>query len=897
MADLSDEAEIRRMLTAAAMQAPNMTIDKYHGFSSGVPSLDNTLRGVWAGDNIVLQVDDIQDFLPFVHRFCRYTDEAGEKLVYFRFADHPSFLPEGVQAECHHLNPQAGFEQFIFEIFTVIERNGKGVYYLFDCLSGLAVDWYSDRMLGNFFMLTCPYLYIYDTVTYFVLLRNLHTPLAINAIHNTAQVVTDVFSSHGKLYLLPLKVFERYSPTLYMLHHWDEDDVFRPVTKSTVLSEILANTPQPWLDVNVDRKDPWTEAFIQAQVMYESLQTGQAAADEVQALKRQLMKMVLTRDEHLFRLCDHYFELADLVAIGKRMIGTGLVGGKSVGMLLARRILSRESARLRDLLETHDSFFIGSDLFYSYLIENDCWWERHHMKTADNVYERARQIQDKLRTGRFPVGIMDQFKEMLSYFGQSPIIVRSSSLLEDAYGNAFSGKYESVFCANQGDPDQRLQNFIEAVRTVYASTLSEEALSYRIHRGLLQQDEQMALLVQRVSGEFYEHLYLPQAGGVGYSFNPFVWNKKIDPAQGMLRLVFGLGTRAVDRHDDDYTRVVALNEPLLRPEGSSDEVRKYSQKIINVLDLQENQHVSRDFETVAQTASTLPLAIFASRDTELEARARQLRMKNVFSYVLNFKTLLTKTAFVPDIKEMLATLHRAYHHPVDIEFTVNFLEDDDYRINLLQCRPFQFTGEVTHLQLPENIRPEEIILQTNGPLIGQSMARRVARIIYIVPEGYGHLPTSERYTVARLIGQITMQQNPQQTLMLIGPGRWGTRMPELGIPVSFSEIKNVAVLCEIARMHEGLNPDLSLGTHFFNDLVDMNILYMGIAPEHQESVLHEHLLRQAPNRLAQFVDDSDAYREMIYVIDTADICPGCCVRLHADSFEQTGLVFLASDAG
>ncbi len=865
------------------------------GFSSGIPSLDKTLQGVWAGDNIVLQVDDITDFLPFVHRYCRYVHDTGKKLVYFRFADHPSFLPEGVEAECHQLDPQEGFEQFISAIFRVIEKNGKsGIYYLFDCLSGLAVDWYSDRMLGNFFMLTCPYLYVYDTVTYFVLLRNLHTPLAINAIHNTAQVILDVFRSKNKLYLLPIKVFERYSPTMYMLHEW-HDDVFRPVTKSTVLSEILSNTPQPWIDLSVDRKDTWTQTFIQAQHDYEQLQSGGFVSEDVHELKIHLINMVLTRDEHLFQLCEKYFDLADLVAIGKRMVGTGLIGGKSVGMLLARSILSKESEQLRNRLEIHDSFFIGSDLFYSYLIVNDCWWERHHMKTSDNLFERAQQIQNTLRKGTFPPDIIEQFREMLNYFGQSPIIVRSSSLLEDAYGNSFSGKYESVFCANQGTPEQRLEKFIEAVRTVYASTMSEEALSYRMHRGLLRQDEQMALLVQRVSGEFYDHLYFPHIGGVGYSFNPFVWNKKIDPTQGMLRLVFGLGTRAVDRHDDDYTRVVALNEPMLRPEGSSDEVRKYSQKIVNVLDLQENEHVSYTFEQVANIAKELPLDIFSSRDFDMEARAKQYGMKHVFSHTLTFERLLTKTSFAADMTAMLTTISRAYEHPVDIEFTANFLNDTDYRINLLQCRPFQFTGEITQLQPPEHIEPAHLILQSNGPIIGQSVAKSIDRIIYIVPEYYGQLPISERFAVARLIGEITNHtEELRRNVMLIGPGRWGTRMPELGVPVSFSEIKNVAVLCEIAKMHEGLNPDLSLGTHFFNDLVDMNILYMGISPERQGTVLNEELLRQAPNRFPELLPNSLSYSDVIYVIDTENICSDCSVLLHADTLEQRGIVFLSS---
>ena len=162
---------------------------------------------------------------------------------------------------------------------------------------------------------------------------------------------------------------------------------------------------------------------------------------------------------------------------------------------------------------------------------------------------------------------------MLDYFGQSPIIVRSSSLLEDNYGNAFAGKYESVFCANQGPHAKRLQDFLSAVKTVYASTMSEKALRYRAQRGLLDRDEQMSLLVQRVSGGCYGSLFFPQIAGVGLSRNPYVWSECIDPAAGVVRLVFGLGTRAVDRSDDDYTRIVALNAPERRPESDFDEVR------------------------------------------------------------------------------------------------------------------------------------------------------------------------------------------------------------------------------------------------------------------------------------------------------------------------------------
>ena len=872
-------------------------MEKRKDLSCGIPALDAVLEGVWAGDNIVLQVDQLDDFRAFADRYCRYTQEAGRKLVYFRFADHQSLLPDDVPAEIHELDPRAGFEQFISQILTIIDRNGHdSVYYLFDSLSGLAIDWYSDRMLGNFFRLTCPYLYDYDTVALFVLVRDVPAPLGSRVIHDTAQIVLDVYRSAESIYVLPLKVWERSSPTMYMLHSWDGDEV-KPVTQSVVLAEILSKTPQPWVDPSADLPGPWTQTFMEAQGLSTCPPEGEGPEGGVAALTDRLIRMLLSRDENeeLFKLCSEYFDIEDLIAIGKRMVGTGLVGGKSVGMLLARKILVRNAPHLAERLEFHDSFYVGSDVFYSYLVLNDCWWERHHLRGAEDFYERADRLREKLRLGTFPPSTVAQFREILEYFGQSPIIVRSSSLLEDAYGNSFSGKYESVFCPNQGNPEERLFNFMEAVRTIYASTMSTEALSYRKHRGLLHRDEQMALLVQRVSGQFYDGLYFPHIGGVGYSFNPYVWSTKIDPAQGLLRLVFGLGTRAVDRHDDDYTRVVALNAPMLRPGDSSDEVRKYSQHIVNVLDLTENAHVSRRFEDVAASASALPIEMVASRDTEMEARAREAGVTDIFPYVLTFKKLLTETTYTADMRDMMRVIADAYRHPVDIEFTVNFLADDDYRINLLQCRPFHFAEKLTHVRSPGRISAEDIVVQTNGPLIGQSVATEVDRLVYISPEKYGALPLAERYDVARLIGRVTNHPERLHTTVLIGPGRWGTSMPELGIPVRLSQIKNVSMLCEVAKMHEGLTPDLSLGTHFFNDLVDLDIGYMGVSPDRQGSVLNTGLLERCPNRFADLVPDAPPEAaDLIHVIDAADL-EGRWVFLWADMLSQEGAIYL-SDA-
>jgi len=870
-------------------------MEKLKDLSSGIPALDAVLEGIWAGDNIVVQVEHMDDVALFADRYCHYTQKAGRKLVYFRFAEHDSLLPEGVTAEVHELDPTIGFEQFITRVLAVIDSNGRDcVYYLFDCLSGLANDWYSDRMLGIFFRLVCPHLYDVDAVALFALVRRTPTPLASRVIRETAQVVLDVFRMGEDLYILPLKVFQRRSSTMYMLHSWRGDEI-APVTQSAVLSQILTSNPQPWIDPSADLPGPWTRTFTEAQDVQLRLAHGaHRDTERVHSLKDRLIRMMLSRDEgdELYHLCSQYFELEDLIAVGKRTVGTGLLGGKTVGMLLARRILAKQAPALSDRLEIHDSFYIGSDLFYSYLVHNDCWWDRHHLRDAPDFEHSAERLRERMSVGGFPEATIAQFREILAYFGQSPIIVRSSSLLEDAYGNSFSGKYESVFCANQGDPEQRLEKFLEAVRTIYASTMSAEALSYREHRNLLDRDEQMALLVQRVSGQFYGNLYFPHIGGVGYSYNPYAWSDKIDPDAGMLRLVFGLGTRAVDVHEDDYTRVAALNAPMLRPDDTSDEIRKHSQHIVNVLDLTENAHVSRSFESVGRAASGLPMDLFASRDSGLEARAREYGIRDVFPYVLTFDRLLSKTTFPSEMQQMTQVLAAAYRHPVDIEFTVNFLDSGQHMINLLQCRPFQFAEIQTHVQSPGQIPAEDIVLRTTGPLIGQSLATQVDRIIYVPAEKYAALTTTQRYGLARLIGRVSNHPDRPETTVLIGPGRWGSRMAELGIPVQLSQIKNVAVLCEVAAMHEGLTPDLSLGTHFFNDLVDLNIAYLGVAPGREGSVLNLELLETFPNRFAELVPDNAERADLITVVDSS-AAGGRCILLWADMLTQEAALYLS----
>lgn len=864
--------------------------------SSGMAGLDRVLQGLLPGDNVVWEVEEVADYAPVLPPFAAEARRLGRRLVYFRFARHEPLLEASCGAEIHVLHPQEGFERFLTGILDIIESVGRGAFYVFDCLSDLAADWYSDRMLGNFFMIACPYLYELDTLAYFALLKSQHSFQAIHAIVQTAQVIIEVYRTDSRLYIHPQKVWQRYSPSMYSLHRW-EGDQFLPVTSSATITDILTSVSRPSLEFTVSRPGIWLQTFQQARDLLADLEAGRASAEDARHLFARVVKMVLTRDERFLALAEEYFHLADLVGVMQRMVGTGLVGGKSLGMLLARAILRKADPQWEQRLESHDSFYVGSDVFYTYLVQNGCWWLRRRRKDFASYLRRAEEARQKILAGTFPEVIQNQFMEMLEYFGQSPLIVRSSSLLEDNYGNAFSGKYESVFLANQGSPQERLTAFLQAVRTVYASTMSEEGLRYRLHHGLLDRDEQMALLVQRVSGELCGSLFFPHLAGVGLSFNPFVWNQEIDPEAGMLRLVFGLGTRAVDRNEDDYTRLVALNAPRRRPDSRAEDARAFTQRRVDAIDLAANQFVTRKFEEVAPLLPQHLLDLFTAG---AESRPDSASGGVPDMGFLSFDRLLARTDFVPLMRELCARLQQAYRHPVDIEFTANFLPDESFRLNLVQCRPFQVKvmGEGSRVRLPEVLDESRVLFRTRGPIIGHSLATPIDRLIYVVPSAYSKLNTAQRYSVARAVGQVVHLELPpdHKTILLAGPGRWATSMPWLGVPVSFAEINKVSVICELAVMHEGLIPDVSLGTHFFNDLVELDMLYLAIIPGREGHGLNESLICSRPNLLARLVPAAAEFDPVLRVVDLFPPASAEAVFLHVDSRQQTALCYWSDPA-
>jgi hypothetical protein len=833
--------------------------------STGLKGLDKVLTGLHLGDNVVWQIDNIVDYRYFIAPFVKKALDEKKRLVYIRFADHPPIIDDQTDITIYKLDAYAGFETFSTQLNGIITNEGDGVYYIFDCLSDLLPAWSNDLMIGNFFKITCPYLYELNTIAYFSILRTKHSFKTIARIRDTTQLLIDVYRYKENYYIHPLKVWNRYSPTMFLPHLKDKDK-FVPIANSVDTAKLFSAIFAKGTKSTRRNLDYWDRLFLKA----EDLAGKPESIDEKKQMIEQLCRITIAREEKALNLAKENFSLEDLLNVKSRMIGTGYIGGKSVGMLVARNILLKDkSFGFSKIFEPHDSFYIGSDVFYTYIVENGWWKLRMEQKTKQGYFAVAESLRERMLNGIFPDEIKEQFQQMIEYFGQSPIIVRSSSLLEDGFGNIFAGKYESLFLVNQGTPEDRYARFVDAVRRIFASTMNKDALTYRLGRGLDQADEQMALLVQRVSGSYRSHYFFPDLAGVGISYNTYVWKEGVDPAAGMLRLVLGLGTRAVNRVEGDYPRIVALDEPLLKPHAGLRDTQKYSQHEADVLDLTDNQLKAVSVNDLMQQDSAIKMDLMGIIDEAAMEHMSSRGIEGKEAWILTFDNLFSKTSLRDVMQKILKTLEHHYGYPVDIEFTVNFKPDDSFQINLLQCRPMPTKGLGKKVEIPASIEKEKTVFESHGGFLGGNISQVIRRVIIVDPKAYAQLTQSEKYDIGRAIGELNRQiKNKEETpCAVFGPGRWGTTTPSLGVPVSFAQISNFSVLGELAFSEANCSPELSFGTHFFQDLVETGIFYVALDPKQKECFYNTQLISSWPNLCKTLLPEYGRYDSVIKVFD------------------------------
>ncbi len=824
---------------------------------SGMEGLDKKLDYIRAGENVVFRVKKLEHVRFFAERLINEQLCEGRRVLYLRFGREELLtdLPAGLIV--HQVDPAEGFELFTLDVHGAIEQAGSGAIILFDSLSELQGAWYSDLMMDNFIRVTCPLIRELKSVAVYPMIRGAHSYDSVSRIQESAQVFLDVFFSGTCYYLTPLKVENRYHGEMFLTHRIDLDESFHPMTYSTSLSRYYSVLDEA--GAGEQMQDSWEDFFLKMRL---GLAEGKLKQEDLD----KMCGMMTTRDKKIRELIQKYFTARDYMVIKSRMVGTGMIGGKACGMLLARKIVREYCPLANKHLEPHDSYYIASDIYYTYIIHNGCWRLWMYQKRNPEDKRAADRLREKLLIGTFPGNIRRQFKRMLDYFGSSPVIVRSSSFLEDGFGNAFAGKYESVFCVNSGSLEERMAAFQDAVRTVYASTMSSSALEYRKVRGLLEKDEQMALLVQRVSGSRWEQYYFPMAAGVGYSYNSYPWSRELDPKAGMLRMVVGLGTRAVDRTPGDYPRLVNLDHPEMTTAATVSDRHKFSQHRMDILHLEKNGLENYPVEDMAPMVPYWQRKYMFSHDWDTE---RMFLDRGIHRDILfaDCGQLIKDPEFIDCMQEILMTLQRHYGKAVDIEYTVNISEAGEFQINLLQCRPLH-TGGHEAVEIPK-CEEKDTFFHITKNVMGTSRRQRIDVAACVDPHGYYNFPYAKKPDIARAVGRVNrFFEDKDKNMLLIAPGRIGTSSPELGVPAAYAELSHFSAIMEVAYSKAGYMPELSFGSHMFQDLVEADILYIACMERPETIYYNPDFLKDAPEIGGEMLDE--AVRDVLKVYDLSE---------------------------
>ncbi len=692
-------------------------------------------------------------------------------------------------------------------------------------------------------------------------LGEVNTPLQKRSFGHSEMISAEVFKL-AKKYLSKTEI-------LTNIQKWMQQD------KTAFLVRAAANNDSSLTDI-ADAIRKYYQIAPDGLQLMPSARTGVRAA---------LLRRFFSEQLEFINIAKNYVMVTDFNDLIDRTIfpagSHGKLGGKSAGIFLAERIL-RKNIHDRELLKNikvPKTWHVSSDtmiLFMHYNNLEEILEQKY--KSLNEVRKEYPHVVQLFKNSHFPPEIKKGLSVALDDFGESPIIIRSSSLLEDRLGSAFSGKYKSLFLTNQGSKRDRLEALMDAIAEIYASTIGPDPIEYRAERGLIDFHEEMGIMIQEVVGQKVGRYFLPAFAGVGFSNNEFRWSPRIKREDGLLRLVPGLGTRAVDRLSDDYPVLIAPGQPGLRANISINDVVRYSPQKADVLNLETHKFETIDLkELFKEFGDDYPHLNRIVSIFEHQNLRRPLGINTDYTkedLIVTFDGLTNDSGFLSLMQRILKELQGTLATPVDIEFAST--GNDLY---LLQCRPQSYSKYDAPTQIPLDIPKENLLFSANR-YISNGLVPDITHIVYVDPEKYNQL---ENWEDMKNIGKAVSKLNvilPKRQFILMGPGRWGSRGDiKLGVSVTYSDINNTAVLIEIARKKGNYVPDLSFGTHFFQDLVEASIRYLPLYPDVENAEFNESFLLDSPNYFAKLLPDLKRYSDVIHVINVPTVKEGRILKI------------------
>lgn len=685
------------------------------------------------------------------------------------------------------------------------------------------------------------------------------------------------------------------------------NDIFSLAAKYMTEDFILAQT-QRWINdenskiVTKTLNDPNASLFDVGEAIRKFIRMTPENVDDRSAqlvgMIVSLIRRFFTEQLEFINIAKNIFDINDFYNLLPSIIFSsesyGTLGGKSSGLLLAGKIIEKEKELhpiLKDI-KLPKTWYIPTDGETTFIYYNnleDIIEQKY--RSLDEIRKEYPYTMQVFKNSQFPQEMINGLSRALDEIGNNPIVVRSSSILEDRMGTAFAGKYKSLFLANQGTKQENLEAVLDAIAEVYASVFSPDPISYRKEKGLLDFNEGMGIIIQEVVGTKVGKYYFPAFAGVGFSNNEFRWTPRIKREDGLLRIVPGLGTRAVDRVGNDFPILIAPGKPDLRVNLTFKDAIAYSPRFLDVINLETNTFETVNInEVINEVGNQFPLLneLFSIVDHNILKPPVGLGIDTKRDdIIVTADNLIRRTKYIKQIAELLEVLKDNFNLPVDIEFAC-----DGKNLYLLQCRQQAFfEDEVMPSEIPNNVPKEDIVFTANKH-IANARVPDIAYLVYVDPVQYSNADKlSDLEDVARLIG-ILNETLPKRSFALLGPGRWGTRDDiRLGVKISYSDINNTALLIEIAKSHDGYVPELSFGTHFFQDLVESNIFYLPLYPDDADVIFNNDFFENAENTLDRFTKDFQHISNIVKVINIRESKAGKIMRVLMNSTEEKAIAY------
>lgn len=517
------------------------------------------------------------------------------------------------------------------------------------------------------------------------------------------------------------------------------------------------------------------------------------------------------------------------------MTGRGSLGGKARGLAFMLNVLcrSRASPLLAGVeIKLPRTLIITTDAFDEFMAQNDL--ESFAMDCADDRELRARFCRAKLPESLH--GKLQAYVERV----RVPLAVRSSSHLEDSSNQPFAGLYETYMLPNSHpDAPSRLEQLCRAVKLVYASAFTVSIKNYFQTLNLNMEEEKMAVIVQEIVGRRHGNLFYPTISGVAQSFNyyPFA---RMAPADGLAAVALGFGKIVVE--GGDVLRFSPRHPNLLPQSGAVSEMLQNSQKNFYALDLDDTAP-----DLCADQSSNLKLFELerAERDSTLHPVGSVISAEDdrvvddlaaAGPRIVSFAPILKRRLFpLCDALNALLELGQAsLGSHVEIEFAVNidFLKDSRPEFFLLQIRPMSTSRERLEFQL-DTLPPARTVCRCRR-VMGNGVLENIHDVIYCHPARFDF---NRSRRAAETIGRLNQELlREHRRYVLLGPGRWGTRVPALGVPVNWQQVAGAAVIVELPAAGRRLDP--SQGAHFFHNLAATGIGYFSLAEHDAENFVN-----------------------------------------------------------